>query len=223
MNERILAHWRSFKAKPGGDHIATPVSLDFLSTYCDQKGVQSILELGAGIGTMSALLSRETYDAYEDVSFCIDQCRTNAPAVNLITDYRTLPPQQDYDLVIIDGGNGGKMKAWGPKNGGYAEATATIVSYVRPKAVYVEGRRTPQLIAALWALSGRYRVRMCRVPGAYVMGSYCKGGTLLTTSRGSQVSGVLALSMNLLRVGLDLARRRKLKGSQPPNQSGTHL
>jgi len=206
ISNEVMAFWTRFREKPGSDHMATPVSLQFLADYCANARVASILELGAGIGTMTKFLESYAIDAYEDIPFCLGELAKNAPQAHVVKSYETLPPRRDYDLVIIDGGDGGK-------NGGYKQATSVLLSYVNPKAVYVEGVRTPQQIEVLWSLCGRRAVKMVRIRGQEIDGQYYKGGTLFLTPPSrpnglAQIKGVASLVYNLSRLRLELLLRK---------------
>lgn len=205
ISNEVMVFWRRFREKPGSDHMATPVSLQFLKDYCGATKAAHILELGAGIGTMTKFLEEYEIDAYEDIPFCLGELAKNAPRARVISSYETLPPRRDYDLVIIDGGDGGK-------NGGYKQATSVILNYVNPQAVYVEGVRTPQRIEVLWSLCGRRALRMRRIRGQEIDGTYYKGGTLFLTPPSrpnglAQIKGVVSLIYNLSRLRLELLRR----------------
>ncbi|HEY4523185.1 MAG TPA: hypothetical protein VJK73_02310 [Candidatus Paceibacterota bacterium] len=205
ISNEVMAFWRSFREKPGSDHMATPVSLQFLKEYCAATKPASILELGAGIGTMTTFLEEYGVDAYEDIPFCLGELAKNAPRANVIKSYETLPPKRDYDLVIIDGGDGGK-------NGGYKQATSVLLSYVSPRAVYVEGVRTPQRIEVLWSLCGRRAIKMRRVKGQAIDGTYYKGGTIFFTPPSqpnglAQIRGAASLIYNLSRLRFELLLR----------------
>lgn len=102
-----------FSNKPGAEHIASDFALAHLSAFVKAIRPTSILEIGAGIGTVTRLLLR--HDAHpqrivstEDNPFCLEQFAANivrdAPLHHeLVTDQGALNPETDqFDLVVID-------------------------------------------------------------------------------------------------------------------------
>lgn len=100
-----------FKAKPGSDHIASDFALAHFSALVRVHPVKSVLEFGAGIGTMTYLLLSRLPDARivcaERNEWCREQFEANIPA-----DWRprvTLLPvgrpriDEVFDLAIVDG------------------------------------------------------------------------------------------------------------------------
>lgn len=101
-----------FLKKPGSEHIASTFALAHLARLLRTNKINSALELGAGIGTMTYLLlsglpSNARVECTEPNKFCVEQLHRNVPAEML---HRLLiHPNSDpctktiFDLVIIDG------------------------------------------------------------------------------------------------------------------------
>lgn len=164
--------WQEMKSKPGSQSIATLATLQFLYNLCWSNRITSVLELGGGIGTITRLLKRcgADVDVYEDHPFCVDSLK-EIEGIIIITDYKTLPPKRDYDLVIVDGGNG-------EKSGGYIGAISVILAYVNTRAVYVEGVRSPQRMEIIWSLARRYSFSVQKIKSLVIDGKLHKGGTI---------------------------------------------
>jgi hypothetical protein len=99
---------RRFAARPGSEHIASRISLAYLSSILRQHDCKLALEFGAGIGTLTYLLLQKGLRvvALERNAFCLDQLKRNIPAewhsrMTLITDRDDIDGV--FDLVIIDG------------------------------------------------------------------------------------------------------------------------
>lgn len=103
---------RRFAVRAGSAHIATAGALAYLAATLRQCPINSVLEFGAGIGTITYLLLSippdiRTVVSAEKNQFCIDQLRQNIPAalwsrLTLISDGAP-PTDSRFDLVIIDG------------------------------------------------------------------------------------------------------------------------
>ena len=146
--------YKKYSVQIGSGHIARLVSIQALINICKNEKPRSILEMGGGIGTFTNILvnySNAFIDVYEDNAFCADRLRENLKGskhrYNLISSYRILPPNKEYDLIIIDGGSGAEG------DGGYMDAVFDFVMNIdRIKTIYIEGRRTLQRKAAKRAL-----------------------------------------------------------------------
>lgn len=104
-----------FKSKPGSDNIATEFALAHLSAILTTRQPRTVLELGAGIGTITKLLATHLHCprvivATEDNEYCISALRTNLDdlhltGITLVSSLEELLAQdQTYDLAICDGG-----------------------------------------------------------------------------------------------------------------------
>ena len=104
-----------FKTKPGSECISTEFSLAYLSAVMTRYLPRTILELGAGIGTVTKLLLTHPHRpdcivVTEDNEYCISAFKNNltnyeSEGVLLVTDLAELIAQDlQYDLIICDGG-----------------------------------------------------------------------------------------------------------------------
>ena len=150
-----------FREQAGSHAIAGEVTLGMIIASCANRPVQNILELGAGIGTLSYALLEHTdahLDLYEVNDFCIEAIGKNlqpfAGRYTLLTDYNYLPPARNYDLVVIDGGKG-------KKEGGFPRLVAAyLMSLSDVKTVIVEGQRKVQ---KYWALKALHEEYICKI------------------------------------------------------------
>jgi predicted O-methyltransferase YrrM len=132
--------YRRFQAKPGSEHIATEQALAYLSALLDAAQPKVVLEMGAGIGTITdALLLHparpERIVAAEQNDYCLSVLRgnlTNSEDRRLVIASKPeeVPPDLVFDLVVGDGGFG--------VDGHYV----TFSSQLRPGTiVFAEGNR----------------------------------------------------------------------------------
>jgi len=150
--------YEKFKALPGSQHIAGVVTLKRISEIVDELQPKRVLELGAGIGTITYLLLATTnahVDTYEPNEFCISALTENLSGFKdrytLLTSYKQLPPESAYDLVVIDGGAGSQDDT------GYMRAAYLILlSLDTVRVVIVEGHRKGQNTYVRRALAERY-------------------------------------------------------------------
>lgn len=101
-----------FAAKHGSDHIATEFALAHLAALVRTNKIESVLEFGSGIGTITYLLLKllppETkIVCAERNAWCREQFQLNIPAaqrerVNLLPEARP-KIEGTFDLVVIDG------------------------------------------------------------------------------------------------------------------------
>jgi predicted O-methyltransferase YrrM len=101
-----------FLARPGADHIASPYALAHLAAILRQADINSVVEFGAGIGTVTYLRlthpspSSRTVVTPENNAFCLEQLQRNIPAefksrLTVLSGLRQ--PNGRFDLAIIDG------------------------------------------------------------------------------------------------------------------------
>ena len=113
--DRVLAAevHRKFSARPGAQHIASEFALARLSALINRTAPKSVLEFGAGIGTITYLLLKHRLGigritTLEENPYCIDQFHSNVPPdfdgrYELLTDASKLDGRGDrFDLVVID-------------------------------------------------------------------------------------------------------------------------
>jgi hypothetical protein len=102
-----------FSKKPGAQHIASEFALAHLSAVVNKVKPRSVLEFGAGIGTITYFLMKHPVNishvtTTESNDFCLEQFAANIPdefsgRYDLVVDDSTLAPgQRHYDLVIVD-------------------------------------------------------------------------------------------------------------------------
>ena len=102
-----------FRPKPGSEYIASDFALAHLSAVLNAIRPDSVLEFGAGIGTITYFLMKHPVSighltTIENHPFCLAQFAANIPAefedryelVNEIGD--VAPGARRYDLVIVD-------------------------------------------------------------------------------------------------------------------------
>jgi hypothetical protein len=103
----------SFSRKAGSHRIASAFSLCHLSRLIRVRKPKVVLEIGAGIGTISELilLHQEKIDclcSIESDSFCRAALRENlrprdGQKWNLLHSHEEIPGSSDFDLIIFDG------------------------------------------------------------------------------------------------------------------------
>lgn len=127
--------YRAFARKPGSGHIASEVALAHVAAVVRVGKIKSVLEFGAGIGTVTYLLldclpKDRTLVSTEHDPFCRDQLARNLPA-DMRQGFRVLCPHEkegseSFDLVIVDG----KL------------AKTQMSDYLRPGSIcFIEGDR----------------------------------------------------------------------------------
>ncbi len=191
ISTKAVEIYNNFKSLPGSEHIAKPTSISALLLICEEKKPKRVLELGGGIGTISHTLlthSDAFVDIYEDNDYCIKRLRENLRAFqgrfSIIEDYRILPPAREYDVVIIDGGDGA------PKDGGYGLAIWLFLHYIKSvRVVYVEGYRVLQRAFVRRALGKRFILKFTRYKDVYNKGVKWHGGLRIDCSECS--SGIV--------------------------------
>lgn len=103
-----------FASRPGAKHIATEFALAHLSALLRTMRPDSVLEFGAGIGTITHMLLVHPHGprrvtSTEDHPFCLEQLEANIPRelrdrLELVTTLAG--PERivgDFELVIFDG------------------------------------------------------------------------------------------------------------------------
>jgi protein-L-isoaspartate O-methyltransferase len=108
------AHHARFLEYPGSNHIAGRSALAYLSALLNQTKPKAVLELGAGIGTMTEILlghpSRiERIVSTENNAFCLASLKKNQanpaePRLLVATKEGDVPRDVVFDLLIGDGG-----------------------------------------------------------------------------------------------------------------------
>lgn len=178
FSEQTLKIYKDFKEQTGSQNIAKPTTIEVLLEVCHEENPKRILEMGGGIGTISYLLLKNSgavVDIYEDNDFCLRKLDEKLSEFNgrynIITDYKTLPPVKDYDLVVVDGGSGRK------NDGGYKMAVSNILSHLNSvKTVYIEGQRHVQRTLILKSLAKKYLYTLIRYDRVFFEGKQLTGG-----------------------------------------------
>ena len=129
---------REFSARPGAQQIATPFAVAHLYRWLYRRAPQRVLEIGAGIGTLSAaighylILNDAEAVSVEDDPWCRSQWAQNVPgrvASRPPLLYDKIPNYEFFDLVVLDGPQT-SLEAW---------------AGVMPRGVvFVEGNRRAQ-------------------------------------------------------------------------------
>ncbi|MDP3994157.1 MAG: class I SAM-dependent methyltransferase [bacterium] len=174
-----------FRAQPASEHIAKPPTLEALFQVCQANDLKRVLELGGGLGTISRLLlkySNAQLDIYEHDVYFRDRLRENLAEFTgryqILSDYRTLPPHRDYDLVVVDGGHSRK-DAPGEASG-FNAAIWFYLNYLQSAPlVYVEGKRHIQRLWARKAIAKRYIYSLQRFADTEYLGELASGGVLI--------------------------------------------
>lgn len=115
-DDRALAKriFDRFAHRPGAQHIATEFALTYLSALLRTRKPASVLEFGAGIGTITYMLMEHPcgikhVTSTEDHPFCLEQLDINLPPemkdrLELIERQDRLGDiDRDFDLIIVDG------------------------------------------------------------------------------------------------------------------------
>lgn len=161
FDPRVIETYELFKRKEGSEHIATPVTLQALLDLQPRH----VLELGAGIGTITYTLLRycgASIDTYEDNAFCKNALKENCSGFEytLISDYSIAPSRMDYDAVVVDGGSGR------PHDGGRVDVAGRIFGGLNSIGiVYIEGQRNIQRTLVRKVLARKYIYRLVEYKG----------------------------------------------------------
>lgn len=115
MSDDVLARriYAEFKAKPESARIATEFALIHLSRLVSKIKPQTVLEVGAGIGTITKMLlihpdRPQVIVTTEDHPVCLRELEANLKGLDktglsLIGSPNDLDLKKKYDLVIFDG------------------------------------------------------------------------------------------------------------------------
>lgn len=189
FSPEALEIFQVFKSRPGSDHIAKPVTIEALLRLLQELRPERVLEMGGGIGAISYTVLKHSaacLDVYEDDLFCREQLLKALSdfkgRYQILTDYRVLPSEREYDLVIVDGGSGRKG------DGGFREAVCLYLDYLQNlKAVYVEGNRHNQRVLARRSLRKRYLYRLTAFADAELDGELMHGGLLISVRKSGSI------------------------------------
>lgn len=154
--------YNRFKKQDGSDATSGITTLKAVIDFCRKYNPQTVLELGGGIGTLSYAVLKNCsgiLDVYEHNGFCRDALGKNLQEfrrrITVLSDYLSLPPRREYDLIIVDGGKGGE--AFGGTDGGFSQAIAAYINSLSSvKTIFIEGQRKSQRFWATEALRTRF-------------------------------------------------------------------
>jgi hypothetical protein len=162
----------AFRSREGSQHIADVVSLEALLRILGELKPKNVLEIGAGIGTMSHVLLQHS-DAdlvlVEDNDFCIRELRRTLGESSRykIVGIEEIPVQK-YDLIIVDGYAGESAL----DNGGPGVIQNLLSQLPTPTSVFVQGKRFNQRREAREALSARCVYQTTKYEGIGGKGGY---------------------------------------------------
>lgn len=104
---------REFAMKPHAQHIATEFALRRLAQFLSRRQPQSVLEVGAGIGAITAMLLThparpKTIVSTEDHPLCLGELDRNLAGLDrsgwrVVGDISEIGADEAFDLVIFDG------------------------------------------------------------------------------------------------------------------------
>ncbi len=147
--------YEAFSKKAGADYIASKIALEALMQVLGKLQPKRILEVGAGIGTMSYMALKYTdahIDLFENNQFCIGELQKNLQGFEgrftIVSDYKTFSlPSDSYDLCIVDGGT--------------QELLRKIIQDAKNiKDIFIEGHRDEQRKVMRQCLRKRYTFQM---------------------------------------------------------------
>lgn len=152
--------YEKFKDQSGSNSIAGIAALEAVVEAAKKDNPKTILELGGGIGTISYAVLKNcdaVMDIYEHDEFCRKMLAYNLKGMEarytIIPNYAILPPKRSYDLIVVDGGGGGKSVY----DGGFNQAAAAYIQSLRHlKTIIIEGQRKSQKYWILKALRTRF-------------------------------------------------------------------
>jgi hypothetical protein len=110
VNEQAEEIFQRFRSLPGAHEMASPCAIEGLLTTVERYRPRRILEVGAGIGTLTAAIlaaapTNARIASVEDNAYCLEQL-----AINLGTGFErvtVLASTDDltgeFDLVVVDG------------------------------------------------------------------------------------------------------------------------
>jgi spore coat polysaccharide biosynthesis predicted glycosyltransferase SpsG len=143
MKEKELAiqNYKRFCSLEGSDYIASEFALETILKIIKLFDVQSILELGLGIGSISDTVlqygtevnKKLSYVGTENNEFCLSALRSNIIGYEQLLLFSKLNQikNKSFDLIIIDG---------------YDESLLEIVAFCKKHTIiFIEGDRKGQL------------------------------------------------------------------------------
>ena len=112
--ELARATYAEFSRKPGAEYIASEFALAHLSALLNRVQPRTVLELGAGIGTITHFLLTHPVAIEQLVStelndYCLEQLDINVPSeMRSVMELKGTPAEIEagkfrFDLIILDG------------------------------------------------------------------------------------------------------------------------
>ncbi len=150
ISPEVKRVYEKFSQKPYAENIATPISMEALFCILKSNRPKKILEIGGGIGTLSYLILKNSdsqLDIIENLDFCIKELEKNLEGINkkynLIKSYDIDLLNDNYDLVVVDGGK--------------KDFTYLITNKLSNKGViYIDGNRQEQRSVLRKGLKNKY-------------------------------------------------------------------
>ncbi|MEP6260740.1 MAG: hypothetical protein ABJ092_04110 [Gillisia sp.] len=115
MRERqgIQKAYKEFCLAKGSQHIASEFAIEKIKELVNRFHVERILEVGLGIGSISAIILRFNrnidlaYTGTEANSFCLkalhDNLKEDYSRLDIVSDLAEISTSKKFDLIIIDG------------------------------------------------------------------------------------------------------------------------
>jgi spore coat polysaccharide biosynthesis predicted glycosyltransferase SpsG len=142
MNQKnlVIQNYKKFCFLEGSEYIASEFALEIILKIVEKYKINSILELGLGIGSISDTVlkysknnnSKINYVGTEKNEFCLNALKNNVEDYKQIELHSELVDVKNkkFDLIIIDG---------------YDDSLREIVSFCKENAiVFIEGDRKGQ-------------------------------------------------------------------------------
>jgi spore coat polysaccharide biosynthesis predicted glycosyltransferase SpsG len=142
MNQKnlVIQNYKKFCSLEGSEYIASEFALEIILKIVEKYKINSILELGLGIGSISDTVlkysknnnSKINYVGTEKNEFCLNALKNNVEDYKQIELHSELVDVKNkkFDLIIIDG---------------YDDSLREIVSFCKENAiVFIEGDRKGQ-------------------------------------------------------------------------------
>ena len=182
-DDRALARatFEQFAGRPGAQHIATEFALTYLCALLRTRKPASVLEIGAGIGTITSILLEhpcgiEHVTSTEDHPFCLEQLETNLPPMTrerlkLIKGENGLDKiDRNFDLIIFDGefGTPEKLHFLDDRvvcfvEGSRSSARKTLSQHLAGKGLacqFTNYNRGRKLVSVAWREKRRFGLRL---------------------------------------------------------------
>ena len=162
--------FQEFRAKPESQFIASEFALRRLAEFLSSNPVNSVLEIGAGIGTVTKLLLKHPRRparivSTEAVPLCIDHLMKNLSGIDrsgwsLVQGIEQLGRDENFDLVIFDGTLDSvsqyrffKEGTWCYVEGNRRDTRTALANFLQPSGLTIDMQGH---------FPGGYKVRLAR-------------------------------------------------------------